>query len=64
MCRLPQKAYSTLATQLGELALSAGRLDVAEAAFRRAKDLGGLLLLLSSRADADGMAEVRGPGWG
>lgn len=42
--------------QLGELALSRGRLEVAEAAFNKAKDLGGLLLLQSSKGSA---AELR-----
>eukprot|EP00887_Chlorella_sp_A99_P008053 scaffold12.g8053.t1 len=40
------------------LLLSSGRLEVAEQAFVRAKDLGGLLLLRSSRADAAGMGEL------
>lgn len=44
--------------QLGELALNSGRLDVAEECFDKAKDLGGLLLLYSSRGDADGMKSL------
>lgn len=44
--------------QLGELALAAGRLDVAEACFGKAKDLGGLLLLYTSRGDGAGMASL------
>jgi coatomer subunit beta' len=44
--------------QLGELALSSGQLDVARRCFVRAKDLGGLLLLHSSHADAAGLGEL------
>lgn len=44
--------------QLGELALTSGRLDVAERAFLAASDLGGLLLLHSARGDAEGMASL------
>jgi hypothetical protein len=44
--------------QLGELALNGGQLEVAQRCFAKAKDLGGLLLLHSSHADAGGMAEL------
>lgn len=44
--------------QLGELALASGKLPVAEQCFEKAKDLGGLLLLYSSRGDAQGMASL------
>lgn len=44
--------------QLGELALSSGQLAVARRCFVRAKDLGGLLLLHSSHADAAGLGEL------
>ncbi|XP_071733464.1 coatomer subunit beta'-2-like [Rutidosis leptorrhynchoides] len=39
--------------QLGELAMSAGMLDMAEDCLKHAKDLSGLLLLYSSLGDAD-----------
>jgi hypothetical protein len=45
-------------SQLGELALGSGQLEVAQQCFGRAKDLGGLLLLHSSHADAKGMGEL------
>lgn len=51
--------------QLGELALANGQLAVAQRCFERAKDLGGLLLLYSSHADAQGidsLAQLAG-GW-
>lgn len=44
--------------QLGELALASGKLTVAEECFGKAKDLGGLLLLYTSRGDAKGMASL------
>ena len=44
--------------QLGELALGAGKLSVAEECFKKAKDFGGLLLLYTSRGDAQGMASL------
>jgi coatomer subunit beta' len=44
--------------QLGELALNTGNLGVAEACFEKAKDLGGLLLLYTSRGDAKGCAAL------
>ena len=47
-------------SQLGELALANGQLEVAQQCFVRAKDLGGLLLLHSSHANAAGMAELAG----
>ncbi|GAB4823453.1 hypothetical protein N2152v2_010499 [Parachlorella kessleri] len=44
--------------QLGEMAMQAGRLEVAEKCFAKAKDLGGLLLMASSKADAKAMAAL------
>lgn len=41
--------------QLGELAMSSGRLDVAERCLLSAQDLSGLLLLTSSRGDVPGL---------
>lgn len=41
--------------QLGEMALGSGKLDVAEECFGKAHDLGGLLLLYTSRGDAKGL---------
>ena len=52
--------------QLGELALQSGKLGVAEECFDKAKDLGGLLLLYTSRGDGQrlrglaGVAEAAG----
>ena len=44
--------------QLGEMAINSGRLTLAESCFDRAGDLGGLLLLRSSRGDVQGMSEL------
>ncbi|CAD5317703.1 unnamed protein product [Arabidopsis thaliana] len=44
--------------QLGELAMSSGKLDMAEECMRHAMDLSGLLLLYSSLGDADGMMKL------
>ena len=44
--------------QLGELALARGRIEIAEAAFTKARDLGGLLLLKSSTGDPQGLREL------
>jgi coatomer subunit beta' len=44
--------------QLGELAMSAGKLDVAEECLRHAVDLSGLLLLHSAVGDVEGMREL------
>lgn len=46
--------------QLGELALSGGRLDVAEECFLKSRDLGGLLLLYTSRDDVKGIKSLAG----
>ncbi|KAF3649215.1 Coatomer subunit beta'-1 [Capsicum annuum] len=44
--------------QLGELAMSAGMLDMAEECLKYASDLSGLLLLYSSLGDAEGITEL------
>eukprot|EP00744_Colponema_vietnamica_P001875 GILI01003044.1.p1 GENE.GILI01003044.1~~GILI01003044.1.p1 ORF type:complete len:1825 (-),score=764.15 GILI01003044.1:251-5320(-) len=44
--------------QLGDIALSAGLIALAEDCFTRAKDLGGLLLLHSSTGNAEGMRQL------
>lgn len=44
--------------QLGELAMSAGKLDVAEECLTRAADLSGLLLLYSSLGNSVGMKKL------
>ncbi|KAI3911794.1 hypothetical protein MKW92_045212 [Papaver armeniacum] len=44
--------------QLGELAMSSGKLEMAEECLRNAKDLSGLLLIYSSLGDADGIQEL------
>ena len=44
--------------QLGELAMSAGKLGVALECMRKAGDLSGQLLLLSSLGDADGVRDL------
>ncbi|KAL3366453.1 hypothetical protein AABB24_011235 [Solanum stoloniferum] len=44
--------------QLGELAMSAGMLEMAEDCLKYANDLSGLLLLYSSLGDAEGIAEL------
>ncbi|KAL1199366.1 Coatomer subunit beta'-1 [Cardamine amara subsp. amara] len=44
--------------QLGELAMSTGKLDMAEECMRHAMDLSGLLLLYSSLGDADGLTKL------
>ncbi|CAI0422636.1 unnamed protein product [Linum tenue] len=44
--------------QLGELAMSNGKLEMAEECMRRAMDLSGLLLLYSSLGDADGISKL------
>lgn len=41
--------------QLGELALSSGKMEVAEECLKRAKDFSGLLLLYSSQGNREGM---------
>jgi coatomer subunit beta' len=43
---------------LGELAMSAGKLDLAEECLSHAADLSGLLLLYSALGDAEGMAKL------
>jgi coatomer subunit beta' len=43
---------------VGELALAAGSLEVAERAFRESADFGGLLLLATARGDAPGAAAL------
>lgn len=44
--------------QLGELAMSSGKLDVAEECLGHAKDLSGLLLLYSALGDAEGLEKL------
>eukprot|EP00898_Chlorokybus_atmophyticus_P005738 jgi/Chlat1/6165/Chrsp41S09032 len=44
--------------QLGELAMSAGKLDVAEECLARASDLSGLLLMYSATGNAEGMTRL------
>ncbi|KAL0310263.1 UNVERIFIED_CONTAM: Coatomer subunit beta'-2 [Sesamum calycinum] len=44
--------------QLGELAMSAGMLEMAEKCLKQANDLSGLLLLYSSLGDAEGITEL------
>ena len=44
--------------QLGELAMSAGKLDMAEECLKHAMDLSGLLLLYSSLGDAEGLSKL------
>uniref|UniRef100_A0A803NZY7 Coatomer subunit beta' n=1 Tax=Cannabis sativa TaxID=3483 RepID=A0A803NZY7_CANSA len=44
--------------QLGELAMSTGRLEMAEDCLKHAVDLSGLLLLYSSLGDAEGISEL------
>ncbi|KAG0606269.1 hypothetical protein M758_9G127200 [Ceratodon purpureus] len=44
--------------QLGEMAMSAGKLDVAEECLGHAKDLSGLLLLYSAVGDAEGLEKL------
>ncbi|KAK9848483.1 hypothetical protein WJX84_008248 [Apatococcus fuscideae] len=44
--------------QLGELALSAGKLEVAEQCLGKAKDLSGLLLLHTAKGSAQGMEDL------
>jgi len=44
--------------QLGELAMSSGKLDMAEDCLSRAADLSGLLLLYSSLGDAEGISKL------
>ena len=44
--------------QLGEMAMMAGRLKVAEECLRRAKDFSGLMLMHSAHGDADGMSAL------
>jgi coatomer subunit beta' len=44
--------------QLGELAMSSGKLDVAGECLRHAKDLSGLLLLYSAVGDAEGLEKL------
>ncbi|CAB4303182.1 unnamed protein product [Prunus armeniaca] len=44
--------------QLGELAMSTGKLDMAEECLKHAMDLSGLLLLYSSLGDAEGIAKL------
>ncbi|KAG5537652.1 hypothetical protein RHGRI_024936 [Rhododendron griersonianum] len=44
--------------QLGELAMSKGMLELAEACLKNAMDLSGLLLLYSSLGDAEGLLEL------
>ncbi|KAG2656961.1 hypothetical protein PVAP13_1KG120700 [Panicum virgatum] len=44
--------------QLGELAMSTGKLDMAEECLLHAMDLSGLLLLYSSLGDADGITKL------
>ncbi|KAL7114171.1 hypothetical protein ACP275_04G103600 [Erythranthe tilingii] len=44
--------------QLGELAMSTGKLDMTEECLKQANDLSGLLLLYSSLGDAEGITEL------
>uniref|UniRef100_A0A804NJR0 COPA/B TPR domain-containing protein n=3 Tax=Zea mays TaxID=4577 RepID=A0A804NJR0_MAIZE len=44
--------------QLGELAMSTGKLEMAEECLLQAKDLSGLLLLYSSLRDAEGIEKL------
>nr|CAB3469471.1 unnamed protein product [Digitaria exilis] len=44
--------------QLGELAMSTGKLEMAEECLRQATDLSGLLLLYSSLGDAEGIEKL------
>ncbi|RVW88020.1 Coatomer subunit beta'-2 [Vitis vinifera] len=44
--------------QLGELAMSTGKLEMAEECLKHAMDLSGLLLLYSSLGDADGISKL------
>ncbi|XP_009786504.1 coatomer subunit beta'-2-like [Nicotiana sylvestris] len=44
--------------QLGDLAMSSGRLETAEECLKHANDLSGLLLLYSSLGDAEGITEL------
>ncbi|KAF9685224.1 hypothetical protein SADUNF_Sadunf03G0032600 [Salix dunnii] len=44
--------------QLGELAMSNGKLEMAEECMKHATDLSGLLLLYSSLGDADGISKL------
>ncbi|KAL8139428.1 hypothetical protein V2J09_005449 [Rumex salicifolius] len=44
--------------QLGELAMSSGKLEMAEECLKSAMDLSGLLLLYSSIGDADGISRL------
>ncbi|KAJ8539262.1 hypothetical protein K7X08_013514 [Anisodus acutangulus] len=44
--------------QLGDLAMSSGRLEMAEECLKHANDLSGLLLLYSSLGDAEGITEL------
>jgi coatomer subunit beta' len=44
--------------QLGELALSNGDVQVAEDCYMKGKDLSGLLLIYTAKADADGMEKL------
>eukprot|EP00270_Netrium_digitus_P003979 TRINITY_DN1483_c0_g1_i2.p1 TRINITY_DN1483_c0_g1~~TRINITY_DN1483_c0_g1_i2.p1 ORF type:complete len:684 (-),score=220.98 TRINITY_DN1483_c0_g1_i2:13-1824(-) len=44
--------------QLGELAMSAGKLDVAEKCLHQAADLSGMLLLQSAKGSVDGMRQL------
>ncbi|KAG2609344.1 hypothetical protein PVAP13_4KG030400 [Panicum virgatum] len=44
--------------QLGELAMSTGKLEMAEECLHQAKDLSGLLLLYSSLGDAEGIKKL------
>ncbi|KAJ8452033.1 hypothetical protein Cgig2_016614 [Carnegiea gigantea] len=44
--------------QLGELAMSTGKFDLAEKCLENAKDFSGMLLLYSSIGDAEGMSQL------
>ncbi|KAJ7951806.1 Coatomer, beta' subunit [Quillaja saponaria] len=44
--------------QLGELAMSSGKLEMAEECFEHAMDLNGLLMLYSCRGDLEGMLKL------
>ncbi|KAH9714546.1 Coatomer subunit beta'-2 [Citrus sinensis] len=44
--------------QLGELAMSTGKLEMAEGCMKQAMDLSGLLLLYSSLGDAEGISKL------
>lgn len=44
--------------QLGELAMSTGKLEMTEDCLKQAKDLSGLLLLYSSLGDTEGLSEL------